>query len=346
MARQKTNRPTLRDVASLAGVSHQTVSRVINGAPGVLPATLARVESAIQELDYRPHAIARSMAQGRTNTLACLAPNLTDFTYASNMEGAESVAREQGYYLLCASFADEAQFEALVDELVAPRRVDGLIVISPYVELPVRRLPEGTAAVLMGGCQRDDVQSLVYLDNHEAACMATRHLIGLGHRRIAQVTGPMTEDCAQERHRGYAGALATAGVDADPALVAAGDWSATSGYTALREILGRAPDVTAVVAQNDRMAVGIIRAARELGLRVPADLSVIGFDDMPLASYFDPPLTTMRQDTFAIGQACARLLIDQLQPAGMPQPQAESQQIRLMAELIVRESTAPKNERR
>ncbi len=341
MTRLTTKRPTLRDVASLAGVSHQTVSRVINGAPGILPETLARVESAIQKLDYRPHAIARSMAQGRTDTLACLAPNLTDFTYASNMEGAESVARAEGYYLLCASFADEGQFVALVDELVAPRRVDGLIVISPYVELPVQRLPEGFPTVLMGGCQREDVQNLVYLDNHRAAYEATDHLTRLGHRRIAQVTGPLAEDCAQERSRGYGDALVAAGIAPDPVLVEAGDWSATSGYTALGELLSRAPDVTAVVAQNDRMAVGIIRAARELNLRVPVDLSVIGFDDMPLASYFDPPLTTMWQDTFAIGQACARLLID-----GLHQPQAEPQQIRLEAALVVRESTAPMNERR
>lgn len=332
--------PTLRDVASVAGVSHQTVSRVVNGAPGVLPETLARVQAAIQQLDYRPHAIARSMAQGRTNTLACLAPNLTDYTYASNMEGAETVAREHGYYLLCASFADENQFMALVDELVAPRRVDGLIVLSPYTELPVQRLPKDFATVLMGGCARAEVQNLIFLDNHRAAFQATQHLTQLGHRCIAQITGPLTEDCVHERGRGYLDALAAAGIVPDPALVVAGDWAATSGYVALRELLARAPDISAVVAQNDRMAVGAIRAARELGRRVPHDLSVIGFDDMPLASYFDPPLTTMRQDTFAIGQACARMLLDCL-----GRPSAEPRQIRLEAELVVRDSTAPRNER-
>lgn len=341
MARLTKKHPTLRDVASLAGVSHQTVSRVINGASGVTPETLARVESAIRELDFRPHAIARSMAQGRTNTLACLAPNLTDFTYASNMEGAESVAREHGYYLLCASFADESRFAALVDELVAPRRVDGLIVISPYIELPVQRLPKDFTTVLMSGCQRSDVQNLVYLDNYGAAYQATQHLTQLGHRRIAQITGPLAEDCVHERSRGYGDALAAAGIAPDPGLVVAGDWSATSGHAALPELLARAPDVSAVVAQNDRMAVGVIRAAHELGRQVPVDLSVIGFDDMPLASYFDPPLTTMRQDTFAIGQACARLLLDCLR-----QPPAGPQQVRLEAELVARDSTAPRGERR
>ncbi len=334
MARLTKKHPTLRDVASLAGVSHQTVSRVVNGAPGVTPETLARVESAIRELDFRPHAIARSMAQGRTNTLACLAPNLTDFTYASNMEGAESVAREHGYYLLCASFADEGQFAALIDELVAPRRVDGLIVISPYIELPVQRLPDGFTTVLMSGCQRADVQNLVYLDNYGAAHQATQHLTQLGHRRIAQITGPLAEDCVHERSRGYSDALAAVGLRFDPGLVVAGDWSASSGHAALRELLARSPDITAVVAQNDRMAVGAIRAARDLGLRIPQDLSVVGFDDMPLASYFAPPLTTVRQDTFAIGQACAKLLIDLLE-SRTTAPTA----VRFATELVVRQST-------
>lgn len=332
---------TLRDVATLAGVSHQTVSRVVNGASGVLPETRTKVEAAIEQLGYRPHAIARSMANGRTNTLACLAPNLTDFTYASNMEGAETVAREHGYYLLCASFADEDQFVSLIQELVAPRRVDGLIVISPFIEFPVRHLPADFATVLMGGCPREDVQSLVYLDNYRAAYEATQHLVDLGHRRIAQVTGPLSEDCAQERNRGYCARLIAAEIPVDPALTVAGDWSATSGHAALRELLAHTPDVTAVVAQNDRMAVGVLRAARDLGLQVPEDLSVIGFDDMPLVSYFDPPLTTMRQDTFAIGRACARLLIDTLS-----QPDTDSRHVRLEASLVVRASTAPRNERR
>ena len=334
MSRAVAKHPTMRDVAALAGVSHQTVSRVINHAPGVTAATREAVEAAIQQLGYRPHAIARSFAEGRTRTLGCVAPNLTDFTYASNMEGAESVLRRHGYDMLFASYHDRP-FESVVETLVARRRIDGLIVISPYVDLPVSALPADFPVVLMGGCPRDDVAHLVYLDNRDGARQATAFLLGLGHARIAQLTGPQREDCVVERDAGYRDALAHAGLAHEPALTIEGDWSATSGYAAMAQLPA---DITAVVAQNDRMAAGLIRAARDQGRRVPQDLSVIGFDDMPLASYFDPPLTTMRQDTFAIGRTCAELLVAVLSgaaEAGHP--------VRLVSELVVRASAAPRH---
>lgn len=281
------------------------------------------------------------MAQGRTNTLACLAPNLTDFTYASNMEGAEAVARAHGYYLLSAPFADRSQFDDLIEELVARRRVDGVIVISPYLDERRVHLPDDIPAVLMAGCPRDDARHMVLLANRDGGKTAAHHLIGLGHRCVGQIMGPRTEDCVQERDLGFQEALAAAGVRLDPALTVVGDWSATSGYELLKALVTRQPNLSAIFAHNDRMAVGVIRAVRDLGLRVPDDLSVMGFDDMPLASYFDPPLTTLRQDTFAIGQACARLLIDSLN-----QSQAGPRRVRLEAELVVRRSTAPRNDRR
>jgi DNA-binding LacI/PurR family transcriptional regulator len=330
MSRPIAKHPTMRDVAALAGVSHQTVSRVINHAPGVTDATRSAVEAAIRKLGYRPHAIARSFAEGRTRTVACLAPNFTDFTYASNMEGAESVMRQHGYDLLFESYHDRP-FESVVETLIARRRVDGLILISPYIDLPVSALPADFPLVMTGGCARDDFENLVYLDNRDGARQATEHLLGLGHTRIAQVTGPQQEDCVVERDAGYRMALAEAGIRRDPMFTVEGDWSATSGYDAFAAL----PDgVSAVVCQNDRMAVGLIRAVRDDGLRVPEDLSVIGFDDMPLASYFDPPLTTMRQDTFAIGRACAERLVALLEGA------EAGGRIRLASELVVRASTA------
>jgi DNA-binding LacI/PurR family transcriptional regulator len=336
MTRPGAKHPTLRDVAALAGVSHQTVSRVVNRRPDVTPETRDRVQAVIEQLGYRPHAIARSMARGQTYTLACLAPNLTDFTYASNMEGAESVARTHGYYLLCAPFADRPQFDALIEQLVAYRRVDGIVVISPYLDDRRVQLPEDIPAVLMGGCQCRDARHLVYLDNRDGARHACRHLLALGHRRIAQITGPLAEDCAQERDAGFREVLQSAGIELDLRLSLEGDWSATSGYDRFRELLICEPGLTAIVAQNDRMAVGAIRAARTMSLRVPEDISVVGFDDMPLASYFDPPLTTVRQDTSAIGRACASMLIDVLD-----RPAVAPWQVALATELVVRQSTAP-----
>ena len=294
------SRPTLRDVAVLAGVSHQTVSRVINNKDSVLPDTRERVLQAIEKLSYQPDAIARSMARGRTCTLACLAPSLTDFTFASNIQGAESAARARGFFVLSASAETVGEYNTLLDELIGHRRVDGVILINPYLESRAFGLPENIP--------------LVY-----------------------QISGPAAEDCTQERALGFDKALREAGIKPEPRLTYEGDWSATSGFEALAALFRRDPQPTAIVAQNDRMAVGVIRAARDAGLRVPGDLSVIGFDDMPLASYFDPPLTSMRQDTFKFGAAAAKMLMDILENPSLPR-QAQ----RFPAELVIRNSTAQK----
>ncbi len=284
----------IRDVARRAGVSHQTVYQVINGGDGVTPETRTRVEAAIAELGYRPSAIARSMARGRTLTLACVSPNLTDYTFASIIEGAETEARQHGYFLLSSSAPDEPSFDALLDELVAHRRIDGAMVINPYADGRHKLIPNNFPTVFVGARPRREGVDSVALDDEGVARAATQHLIDLGHRRIAIITGPQAEDCSQDRNAGYESALRTAGIKFDSALVIEGDWSASSGHEAL-VTLARADNLpTAVFAQNDRMAMGVLRAVRDMHLNIPDQLAVIGVDDMPLASYFDPPLTTMR----------------------------------------------------
>jgi LacI family repressor for deo operon, udp, cdd, tsx, nupC, and nupG len=331
------SRATIRDVAARAGVSHQTVSRVINGIERVTPETKARVEAAIAELDYRPNAIARFMAYGRTRTLACFSPNLTDYTLARIIEGAEGEARRNGYILLSCSAPDESTVATLLDELVASHHCEGLLVINPYADGRHNLLPASFPTVFVGARPREEAADSVALDDEAAGQTATQYLISLGHRRIALISGPLVEDCSQDRTTGYQAALAAAGIAYDPSLILEGDWSATSGYNAFKELASSGPLPTAIFAQNDRMAVGVLRAARDLGLRVPEQLSVIGVDDMPLASYFDPPLTTMGQDMTAIGREAARLLIRAVeQPGAMPQ-----EHLRLPAELIVRQSTRP-----
>lgn len=327
-------RATIRDVAALAGVSHQTVSRVINGDPRVRPATRQRVEAAIAELDFRPNAIARFMATGSTRTLTCLAPNLTDYTFARIIEGAEQEARRHGYFLFSASAEDEVTFATLVDQLVASGRTEGLLVINPYADGRHRCLPDNVPTVYVGARPREEAVDSVALDDEGAAIAATEHLLALGHCRIATICGPMREDCSQDRLAGYQAVLAAAGLPLDADLVAEGDWSATSGHESFARLMRHPSPPSAIFAQNDRMAVGVLRAAREAGLHVPGQLAVVGFDDMPLASYFDPSLTTMRQDLVAIGCQAAQLLI-----RAVENPSAERQHLRLPAELIVREST-------
>ncbi|GAB4536679.1 MAG: LacI family DNA-binding transcriptional regulator [Anaerolineales bacterium] len=328
------SRPTIRDVARLANVSHQTVSRVINGSDSVAPETRRGIEAAIRELGYRPNAIARSMARGETRTLACIAPNLTDYTFASIIEGAERQARARGYYLLSSSASDERAFGALIEKLAGHRRVDGLLVINPYADTRHQMLPPDFPVVFVGAHARGGAFSSVALDDQDVARNATRHLIETGCRRIALITGPMDEDCSVNRLEGFRQALAQAGLPYDESLLWEGDWSASSGRTALLKMAenGHLPD--GVFAQNDRMALGVLRAARELKLRIPEELAVIGVDDMPLASYFDPPLTTMRQDMQQIGRRAADLLLKTINGE-----QTSPENILVPAELVVREST-------
>lgn len=329
------SRVTIRDVAAQARVSHQTVSRVINDSQRVRPATRARVETAIAELGYRPNAIARFMARGRTGSLACLAPNLIDYTFASIIEGAQIEARAQGFFLLSASAPDEETFASLVDQLVDSRRTEGIMVINPYADGRYALLPHSFPTVFIGARPRAEAADSVALDDATVAQQAAQHLLELGHRRLGMVTGPLVEDCAQDRSAGFHAALSAAGLTAEPAWVLEGDWSATSGYGALLQLAAAGPLPQAIFAQNDRMAVGILRAARDLGLRIPDELSVIGVDDIPLAAYFAPPLTTMRQDFIAIGREAARLLIH-----AVAEPEAPRRHLRLPAELVVRRSTA------
>ena len=332
-----TAHPTLRDVARLAGVSHQTVSRVINGSEDVLPETRATVEAAIEQLGYRPNAIARSMARGQTHTLACISPNLTDYTFASVIEGAEVEARQHDYFMLSSSATDPKAFQALVDELVGHRRVDGLIVINPYSDDRFLHIPENFPVVFVGARSHEKEICSVSLDDEKVAYEATRHLISLGHTNIALVTGPMEEDCSQDRAEGYRRALQEAGIAYDESKVLEGDWSASSGQRALLSFVESGKVPTAVFAQNDRMAMGVLRAARDVNLKVPSQLAVIGVDDMPLSSYFDPPLTTMQQDMPLIGQEATRMLLEIIQ-----KKTPAVRELKLSAQLVIRQSTSEK----
>ncbi len=334
-------RVTIRDVAAHAGVSHQTVSRVINDSGRVRPQTRQQVEAAIVTLGYQPSAVARSMARGRTGIVACIAPNLTDYTFASIINGAQTAAREAGYFLLSATAPDAAGFTELVAQLLGSGRTEGLMVIDPYVDELARDIPSEFPLVFAGGGAQSGhpLAHSVVMDDESAALQATRHLLGLGHERIACITGPTTEKCTQMRTRGFVRALSTA-VSPPPAeWLVEGDWSAESGYGAFAQLFGadgeKREDVpTAVFAQNDQMAVGLLRAARDHGWELPQKLSVIGIDNIPLAAYFAPPLTTMHQDFAAIGREAVKLLIEAVENLDAPQ-----QHLQVPAQLIERRST-------
>ncbi len=328
------SRKTIRDVATNARVSHQTVSRVINNSDQVSPVTRARVKSVIKELDYRPHAVARSLAIGRSCTFVCISPNLVDLTFAGILEGAEAEARGFEYMLVSSSAPDEDVFSALIDQLIPTSRVDGMIIINPYVDARHMLVPKGFPVVYVGSHSKNTSISSVALDDFEAGRAAAQHLLDLGYRKISMVTGPQNEDCTQDRSAGYRYALQKAGLPYEEVNIRTGDWSATSGYVAYKSFLAGNPQPTAIFSQNDLMAVGVMRAAREENIRIPSELSVIGIDDIPLASYFDPKLTTLKQDLNAIGREATRLLIDSI---GNPNNQREH--VEIAPQLVIRNST-------
>jgi DNA-binding LacI/PurR family transcriptional regulator len=326
---------TIRDVAKEAGVSHQTVSRVINANKRVNPDTRQRVKAAIEKLGYRPNAIARFMAQGRTKTLACISPNISDYTFSKIIEGAEAEARQHGYFLISGSAPNEVEFKDLIDELVESGRTEGLLIINPYQDQRHALTPEKFPMVYVGTTARDNDVYSVSLNDEAGGIDATRHLLDAGHQKIAMIAGPNIEDCTRNRNSGYRKALQAAGLPIDESLIVSGDWSASSGYDAIQSLLKQGAQFTAVFAQNDRMAAGAARALREAGLQVPEDISLIGFDDMPLASYFHPPLTTMRQDMLLIGREAVQVLIRLLEK----KPVTQYHKL-ISAELVPRESTS------
>jgi DNA-binding LacI/PurR family transcriptional regulator len=326
-------------VAARAGVSRQTVSRVINNKDEVSASTRTQVLAAIEELGYRPSAVARSMVAGRTCTLGCISPNLTDYTLANIIEGAQAEARRLGYFILSGSAPAEADVEPLLEEMLH-RQIDGLLVLNPRVDERYRHIlplvEKGMAIVYLNNTPQEEPVSSVRCDDREGGYKATQYLIELGHTTIATIVGPNNEECTFDRLAGYHQALTDAGLEVDPALAERGDWSATSGYQAAQRLLDAGRPFSAIFAQNDQTAVGAIRALREAGRQVPHDVSIVGFDDIPLASYFDPPLTTIRQPMQESGQHAARLLVETIQ-----NPSREPEQVLIHARLVERASCAP-----
>jgi LacI family transcriptional regulator len=334
------SRVTLHDVADLAGVSHQTVSRVINNSTRVRPETKERVEAAILELDYRPNVIARSMAKGKTRTLGCIAPNLTDPVFAKIIEGAQTEARRQGYFILIGSASNETHVRPLLDELLN-RRVDGMIILNARDDdrykmlLPL--ISNGSPVVYIKNSPDKEAVSSVRCDDVLGGYLATKHLLDLGHEQIAVILGPTNEQCTPERLEGYQKALTEAGIEYQEKLITQGDWSALSGSNAVKELISSSAHFSAIFSMNDRMAAGAIRTLREAGNLIPQDYSVIGYDNVPLAELIDPPLTTIHQPLDQYGEQAVKILIQTIRD-----PYSERIDLCISPELIQRKSSAPK----
>ncbi|WP_207916538.1 LacI family DNA-binding transcriptional regulator [Micromonospora sp. KC723] len=302
----------MTDVARLAGVSHQTVSRVLNGHPYVREQTRLRVEAAIAELGYRPNRAARALVTGRSQVIGVVAQNTTLYGPASLLAALEQVAAEAGFAVSVGSVRDldHRSISAVVERHLM-HGVAGIVVIAPVESAgaALEHLPKEVPLVTVDGDPGGSVP-LVTVDQAAGAREATRHLLDAGHRTVWHVSGPADWFDSAGRIQGWREALLAAGAEVPTPVPA--DWSAASGYRC-GQMLARMPEVTAVFTANDHLALGVLRALHEYGRRVPAEISVVGFDDVPEAAYFIPPLTTVRPDFAAVARASLDLLLTQIE---------------------------------
>jgi len=302
----------MTDVARVAGVSHQTVSRVINEHPNVAQSTRLRVLAAIAELGFRPNRAARSLVTGRTDVLGVVAQASTLFGPSNMLAALDHAASLQGFTVSMANLRTvdrESISEAINRHL--DHRVSGIIVIAPVdgAAEAVEELALRVPLVMIDGAA-DVSASLVRVDQQEGARLATQHLLDAGHQTVWHVAGPSDWLDASGRLDGWRRTLQAAGAEVPPTLAA--DWSAASGYQA-GLMLARMPEVTAVFTANDHQALGVLRALAERGRRVPEDISIVGFDDVPEASFYIPPLTTIRPNFPELAACALRALLEQMQ---------------------------------
>ncbi|MBB2741706.1 UNVERIFIED_ORG: DNA-binding LacI/PurR family transcriptional regulator [Microbispora rosea subsp. rosea] len=333
---RRKQRVSMADVARLAGVSSQTVSRVANGHPGVVGATREQVLAAMRELGYRPNSAARALRYGQFNTIGVILFGLASTGNSRTVEAIATHAAAEGYAITLIPIGIPTQDNVLgAFTRMGELAVDAVIVIIEIhlLDAGTVTLPPGVHVVVVDS-DAGDRYSVVDTDQAEGARLAVRHLLDLGHETVWHVTGPKTSFAGQRRAQAWRLALEEAGRPVPPPLH--GDWSAESGYAAGLALAGE-PGCTAVFASNDQMALGLLRAFHERGRAVPADISVVGFDDIPDASCFVPPLTTVHQDFAEVGRRCVQGVLRQIREGGASQPGTELVPTRL----VVRESTAP-----
>jgi len=326
--------PSIRDVARLAGVSHQTVSRVLNNHPSIRASTKARVMQVMEEMHYRPNRAARALVTRHSRTIGVLSAAGAQYGPSNSIAAIEDAAKAAGYYVNTANLAaaDPESIAAALRHLME-QEIEGLVVIAPQVRVfdALARMSIDVPYVSLQSSPDAEHRALS-VDQITGARLATRHLIQLGHREIIHLAGPQDWIEAEARMRGFLDEIDQAELGTLPPIL--GDWTAEFGYYAGRELL-RSREFTAVFAANDHMALGLMHAFREGGREVPRDISVVGFDDIPDARHFWPPLTTVRQDYGEIGRRAVALLLGEVRGVAVA---ADDQ---IQARLVTRDSTAP-----
>ena len=327
---------TIREVAHAAGVSVATVSRVVNGTAVVKDETRLRVETEVTRLRYSPNAAARSLITNRTNTIGVVLPDIWGEYFSEVIRGIDLSARQAGYHVLVSSsHSDVAETRDVLGTMHG--RVDGVIVMSPHAsprELE-GSLPPSLPVVFLNSAPGGPQQAAINVDNRGGARAMVAHLVGLGHRRLAFVTGPASNFDAAERRRGCRDALRAARLAPNAVTEIEGDFGEESGQTAGESIVRLSPRPTAIFAANDSMAIGVLFALRRAGVRVPEEIAVAGFDDIPIARFASPPLSTVRHDIRTLGERALARLLAAISGEGASYAVREVLPIRL----VLREST-------
>ncbi|SFN60024.1 transcriptional regulator, LacI family [Izhakiella capsodis] len=306
---------TMKEVAEKAGVSTATVSRALMNPEKVSATTREKVEAAAKSIGYLPHPLTRSIKRNETHTILVIVPDICDPFFGEMIRGIEVTATRHGYLVLISDCAHQNQRESSLMDLVVTRQIDGMVLLGshlPFISSPndVRLLPP---MVMANEFAPELELPAVHIDNLTAAFEAVNHLLKYGHRRIACLTGPEDTPLSQYRLQGYIQALRRSGIAIDNTYIIRGDFTFEAGKNALKVLIALANPPEAIFCHNDIMALGIIAQAKSVGLRVPQDISVIGFDDIELAQYCDPPLTTVIQPRFAIGADAMTLLLEKLE---------------------------------
>ncbi|MCK6628292.1 MAG: LacI family transcriptional regulator [Anaerolineae bacterium] len=336
-------RVTIKDVAAQAGVSYQTVSRVINNQANVTEKTRGRVQQAIETLNFRPNLAARSLARRRSNIIGLIVPYDADYLFRdpnllAQISSIDAEANARGYNLLLSTAAGSDNGLEAYERFVRNQVADGALVVETAAGAAGNQLlnHNNYFYVSLGYDLSHTRKYFVHADDRRGAGEATRHLLQKGHRRIGIINGPPIGaiGATQERLTGYMEALAEAGIIFDPCLMVYGDYTRPSGQQATEKLLALSDPPTAIFAFNDRMAMGAIWKLKSAGLRVPEDVAVVGFDDIPAAADFSPPLTTVRLSGAQVGRVAAQMLFKLIE--GEP---IESPEVVLPAELIVRQSS-------
>ena len=332
---------SIKDIARAVGVSHSTVSRALHDNPLVNHKTKARIQDLAREMGYSPDARARSLVTGRSYTVGVVVTTIADPFVAEVVQGVESTAHDHGYTVILSSSNSEPEREIAAVEMLRAKRVDCVIVTSSRIgALYLEHLERiGGPVVLINNHneQSGHYTYTVTVDNRQGSFLATSYLIQLGHHRIAYIAGPADHSSDIERMAGYYQALRKQGIPHEPTLIVPGDGRSAGGMRAVGTLLNMSEPPSAVFCYNDMTAIGVLRAARGAGVRIPADLAVIGFDDIPFASYVTPSLTTINQPKIVMGRLAIEMSLTLMQAENLASVKLED--IVVKGELVVREST-------